>query len=227
MNQAGVDLYKEQQASLARPCYNYSLIARFFFLAMDLATGRKITLAKTKLLEILASIPYRGWEALHYARLTRGYKNRSFVQLSCEIIAWARTAQDNEYRHLLIINEKMKDEGLRDPWYLFPPLTFFMVWSYILLARLLAFFSYRRALLFNAEFEDHAEHVYARFVEEHPEWQAQPVKNALVAEYTAAETWADVFRRIALDERDHRNTSFAFCGKPEYIVKYSGMPQKH
>jgi hypothetical protein len=27
----------------------------------------------------------------------------------------------------------------------------------------------RRAFLFNAEFEDHAEHVYAQFIKEHPE----------------------------------------------------------
>jgi hypothetical protein len=164
MNQTNIDLQKEQRASLARPRYKYSLAARFFFLAMDLATGKEVTLAKAKLLEILACIPYREWEALQYARMTRHYQNRESVQQARLVVSWGREAQDNEYWHLLVINEKMKQDGLRDPWYLFPPITFLMVWSYILFVRPLAFFRPRRAFLFNAEFEDHAEHVYAQFV---------------------------------------------------------------
>jgi len=34
-----------------------------------------------------------------------------------------------------------------------------------------------------------------------------------------------VFRRIGLDERDHRNASFALAGRPELIVPYDGMPE--
>ena len=50
------------------------------------------------------------------------------------------------------------------------------------------------------------------------------VDNELVRQYSNAKTWADVFRRIGLDERDHMNHSFYFCGKPENIIKYEGMP---
>ena len=42
--------------------------------------------------------------------------------------------------------------------------------------------SIRRAFLFNAEFEDHAEHVYAQCVDEHPEWEQQPVNDEQVKE---------------------------------------------
>ena len=56
------DLKKEQQATTNRPRYRYSLAAKVFFLSMDLITGKKITLPKVKLIEILASIPYRSWE---------------------------------------------------------------------------------------------------------------------------------------------------------------------
>ena len=91
---------------------------------------------------------------------------------------------------------------------------------------MLAWISIRRAILFNAEFEDHAEHVYAQFVAEHPEWEDQPANNEKVKAYGDLATWADVFRRIALDERDHRNNSFRLCGKPECIAKYDGMPDK-
>jgi hypothetical protein len=219
-----IDLKKEQQSSLARPPYKYSLAARAFFVAMDLVTGKKTTLAKMKLLEILASVPYRAWEIRQYARMTNRYGSRELVQRARRIITWAREAQDNEYQHLLVINEKMKQDGIKNPWYLFPPIPWLMVASYVLASRAMALVSIRRAFLFNAEFEDHAEHVYAQFVEEHPEWDTQPVDNELVKEYGGLNTWADVFSRIGLDERDHRNHSFVFCGKPECVVEYQGMP---
>lgn len=100
-----------------------------------------------------------------------------------------------------------------------------MVGSYILISRTLAVFNISRAFLFNAEFEDHAEHVYAKFVEEHPEWDTQPVDSNLVKEYGDLQTWGDVFRRIGLDERDHMNSSLVFCGKQGLVVKYEGMPE--
>ena len=88
----------------------------------------------------------------------------------------------------------------------------------------MAVFNIRRAFLFNAEFEDHAEHVYAKFVEDHPEWAEQPVNNPVVDDTGTLQTWADVFMRIGLDERDHMNNSFVYCGKPENVVRYEGMP---
>jgi hypothetical protein len=77
-----IDLKKEHQASRERPRYRYSLAAKGFFLSMDLITGSSITLAKAKLIEILASIPYRSWEIRQYARMTRCYRNRELVQES-------------------------------------------------------------------------------------------------------------------------------------------------
>ncbi|MFW6137270.1 MAG: hypothetical protein ACOC5U_04245 [Candidatus Aminicenantaceae bacterium] len=219
-----VDLKKEQKSSLERPRYKYSLAAKIFFGAMDILAGKKITLPKAKLIEILASIPYRAWEFRQYSRLTRNYRNQNTVQKAWEIMKWSREAQDNEYLHLLVINEKMKEENLKDPWYLFPVFPFFIAGFYVFLTRLSAWIHIRRAFLFNAEFEDHAEHEYARFVEEHPEWEQQPVKSDKVKEYADLPVWADVFRRIGLDERDHMNHSFILCGIPENAVKYNGMP---
>jgi ubiquinol oxidase len=215
-----IDLKKEQQATLARPRCTYSLAANFFFWSMDLLTGKKTTLAKAKLIEMLASIPYRAWEFRQYARLTRCFRNRDRVQKAQAIVAWSRAAQDNEYWHLRVIHEKMKEDGVKDAWYLFQPVTFLMVGFYIVFARMMALVSIRRAFLFNAEFEDHAEHVYAKLVEAHPEWEQQPLVNEQVKAYADLSNWADVFRRIGLDEREHRNQSFISCGQPESVVKY-------
>lgn len=213
-----IDLKKEQQASLQRPRCKYSLAARLFFLSMDLITGKKTTLAKAKLIEMLASIPYRAWEFRQYAFVTRRYRDPLAVKEGREIIDWCRAAQDNECWHLLVINEKMKEADCQDPWYLLAPVTFLLVGSYVLFTRGLARISLRRSFLFNAEFEDHAEHVYARFVAEHPEWEQQAVGNEQVKEYADLPTWADVFRRIGLDERDHMNRSFIYGGQPQRIV---------
>ena len=72
---------------------------------------------------------------------------------------WAREAQDTEYWHLLVVNEKMKADGIKDPWYLVPPVPLLMVGFYAAIMHVMAIISIRRAFLFNAEFEDHAEHV--------------------------------------------------------------------
>jgi hypothetical protein len=225
MEQAKIDLKREQQASMSRPSYEYSLAARFFFLAMDLVAGHKATLAKIKLLEILASIPYREWEIFNYGRMTRYYQNLTLMEQARQIVGWSREAQDNEYMHLLVIVEKMKADRLSDPWYFIPPIPRLIGWGYVVFARLLAKVSLQRAFLFNAEFEDHAEHSYASFVAEKPVLENQFVDSAIVTEYSNVKTWADVFRRIGLDERDHRNWSFILSGKMEHVVRYDGMPE--
>ena len=220
-----VDLKKEQKATLAREHYKYSLAAKFFFFMMDMVTGKKTTPSKAKLLESLASIPYRAWETRQYKRLTCKYKNEKLVDSAQDIMHWGREAQDNEYWHLLVINEKMKEDNMKDAWYLCGFVRCFMVGTWAIMSRMLALFNIKRAFLFNAEFEDHAEHIYAQFVEDNPELDSQPVNSELVRQYGEFDNWGDVFRRIGLDERDHMNNSFVYCGKPENVVKYEGMPE--
>lgn len=225
MSQAEIDLKLEQEASRARPRYKYSLPVRLMVASMDMAAGRRTSLAKAKLLEILASIPYREWEWREYARMTAGYREQPVVERARRIAAWGHEAQDNEHWHLRVIHEKMKKDGLRDAWYLARPIAASVVWSYSLMSGMLARISLRRAFLFNAEFEDHSEHVYAQFVADHPELETQPVESVLVRQYTQASTWADVFRRMGLDERNHRNQSFVAAGKGDLVVRYAGMPE--
>ncbi|HZJ73414.1 MAG TPA: alternative oxidase [Perlabentimonas sp.] len=227
MVNSNIDLKKEQQATLNTPRYKYSLMAKIFFAGMNIAAGKKDDLPKAKLLEILASIPYRAWEIRHYMKLTRKFRNINKVEKYQTIIDWGRVAQDNEYMHLLVIHEKMKEDGIKDKWYLKPVFAYLIVLSYVIIAKLMAFFSQKRAFLFNAQFENHAESVYANLVQDNPQWEDEKVTNELVKMYADVDTWADVFRRISLDERDHMNHSFEFCGKPELVHKYEGMPESY
>jgi demethoxyubiquinone hydroxylase (CLK1/Coq7/Cat5 family) len=193
--------------------------------SMDMAARRCTSLAKAKLLEILASIPYREWERRGYARMTAAYHKQLVVERAHRIAVWGREAQDNEHWHLRIIHEKMKENGQRDAWYVARPIAALVVWSYALLSGMLARLSLRRAFLLNAELEDHSEHVYADFVADHPELETQPVEPLLVRQWTDASSWADVFRRMGLDERNHRNQSFVACGRGDLVVRYAGMPE--
>jgi len=216
-----INLHAEQQASLNRPRCRYTLAAKFFFASMDLVTGKGVNLPKTLLIELLASIPYRAWELRMYSKLTFGYRRREATKKMIEIMQWSRDAQDNEYWHAQAIQEKMIEDQTKRPWYLLPPVTFFVIMSYVIFTRLMALFNLRRAFLFNAEFEDHAEHVYAQFVEENPQWKEQPVTQKVVLDRMPFANWSEVFCRIGLDEREHRDASFVEAGLPENVVGHN------
>jgi hypothetical protein len=219
-----VDVRKEHKATLKRPSYPYSLMARFFIYTMDLIAGKETTLSKLKLLELLASIPYREWERRQYANCTKRFKDPYCVHKCKRIIHWCRMAQDNEYWHLQVIEEKTKEDGIQDAWYLSYWIRTFFIWTYMAFSKYTAYFNLPWAVFFNAQFEDHAEHCYASFIEQHPSLENQPVQSKLVQQYCHFTNWADVFRRIGLDERDHRNHSFFHGGRVEYMEEYPGMP---
>lgn len=209
-----IDLKKEQEATLARPRMKYTSMARILFWGMDFVYGKALTLRKVQVLEILARIPYQAWEIRQYLNLTRLYEDRAAVEKGKAITEWAREAQDNEFWHLLVIDERMRQLGIQKHWFwdhLAPRVAAF---KYRLFSRLLAKISIQRAFFMNAEFEDHAEHEYMQFVKDHPELDEEKVESAVAREHGNAETWGDVFRRIGLDERDHMNNSLRFCGLP-------------
>lgn len=219
MEQPAVDLTREQRATMARPRYEYSGLARTFFRSMDLLAGARTTLFKVKLIEALAPVPYRAWESHEHHVLTRHADAEAGA-----IMEWARDAAQNEYWHLRVVAEKIREDAEQRPFYQAEPLPTLMVESYEGMNWMAARLGLRRAFLLNAEFEDHAEHTYAELVDDHPEWEGQPVTSPVVRGYGEFASWADVFRRIGLDERDHRNAGFRFAGRPEMVVGYEGMP---
>lgn len=213
-----IDLKQEMERTLATPRCKYDGLSKLFFLSMDIVAGKKTTLPKVIFLEMLASIPYRKWEARHYVRLTFSYRKQSVVELASKMVEWSRDAQDNEYWHLLVLNERFKESGGSHPWYLNAFITHLALYGYMGFSWLLTRLSMRKALLFNAQFEDHAEHTYAEFVRDNLSLFDEPMTNSVVREYADVSNWGDIFCRIALDERDHRNKSFIAAGKPELVI---------
>ena len=138
-----------------------------------------------------------------------------------------RLSQDNEFGHWLILAvEKIREDKIPESgfWYGFMPKI--LALSYAAFARTLALVCRKLAFHFNAMFEDHAEHEYARFVEDHPELDQQPVTSAWIQAFGNPATWGDVFRHIGLDERIDRNESLAECGRKDQVVPYlNAAPQ--
>ncbi len=221
MVEGGIDFKKEQERTLARPHLRATGMARLLFWGMDVAYGRKTTLPKVRLLEILARIPYQAWETSQYARLSRRYGSETDVARATEILEWGRRAQDNEFWHLRVIERRMQQTGLREGPFWTGVAHPVVCFKYALFSRLLARARIDRAFHMNAEFEDHAERTYMQFVTDHPELEEERPEDPLVNERGPYASWADVFRRIALDERDHMNDSFRHCGMGERVAAYA------
>ncbi|MBP7275374.1 MAG: hypothetical protein KBA51_04140 [Kiritimatiellae bacterium] len=221
----GVNFRVEQEATLARPRMKYTLMARFFFSFMNLIYGKTLTVPKIKLIEILARIPYQAWELKAYWQLSFGYYDERIRSEAVHLVHLGRLSQDNEFWHLVIAVEKIREDQIKESgfWFYFMPKV--MAVFYAVFARTLAVFHLKSAYYFNAMFEDHAEHEYARFVQEHPELDQQPVKSELVKQFGPYPTWGDVFRRIGLDERIHMNESLQGCGRGGEVVPYASLPK--
>src|SRR5947207_3174981 len=68
----------------------------------------------------------------------------------------------------------------------------------------------------NADFEDHAEHEYMRYVAEHPELETQDDPGAYAAQYGRYGSLADLFRQIGHDERVHKLDSLVNMAAPRF-----------
>ncbi len=202
-------LREEQERTLATPRRRHGLLARALFLSMDALYGRRRTLSKFKVLEVVARVPYQAWEHVAYIALTHRYREPDFARRIFEFVREAREQQDNEQWHLLILEEMVHARGIEEGFV-----------RYRVIPQLLAFFFYHVSWLLyvlrpessyrlNADFEDHAEHEYMEFVREHPELEQEPFTSIFEDEYGRFDSVADLFRRIALDERQHKEESLA------------------
>lgn len=207
-----VDLKAEQQKTMQTPVMSANFILRMMYLTMDLLYGAKGSLPKFKVIEILASYPYRAWENGSYNRLSRryaraGYVKEGAIDRDLRHIELGRHAQDNEQTHLTLIEDIMRQKGMKQGWFSGFLLPRCMMLTYHLLTRVMYFVRPEWSFSMNARFESHAEHEYMLLVQDHPEWEEEPVDSVHFERYPRQKSMADLFRRIGLDERDHMNES--------------------
>ena len=202
-------LKEEQQRTIASPRRRYGLLARVLFGTLELLYGPRKTLSKFKVLEVIARVPYQAWEHVAYIAMTHTYKTPSFARRVFEFVKESRAQQDNEQWHLLILEELVQRKGIRENFFLCRILPQFMAFFYYHVSWLLYVMKPAWSYALNADLEDHAEHEYMAFVKENPAFETESFESEFKADYGSYENIADLFRRIGLDERLHKEESLA------------------
>jgi demethoxyubiquinone hydroxylase (CLK1/Coq7/Cat5 family) len=206
----------EQQRTLDSPRRPYGLAARALFRLLDLIYGRSRTLSKFKVLEVVARVPYQAWEHVGYVAVTHRYSRPTFARRIFERVHESRQQQDNEQWHLLILEELVDRVGRRESFVRYRLLPQALAFAYYQLSWLLYVLHPAWSYALNADFEDHAEHEYALFVEEHPELEREPYCGQFADEYGRFASVADLLRQIGHDERVHKEESLARMGDPRF-----------
>ena len=210
------DLAEEQRKTLTASRMSYSLLARVLFLGLDLLYGRRRTLSKFKVLEVIARVPYQAWEHVAYVAMTHKYSEPDFAKRIFDFVSESRRQQDNEQWHLLILEEMIHRRGRREGFLLYRMLPQIVAFFYYHVSWLLYVIKPRLSYELNAHFEDHAEHEYMEFVRDNPELEEIPFESAFEKDYGTFASVADLFRRIGLDEREHKEESLARMELPRF-----------
>jgi len=196
-------LVAEQGTTLRTRRRRAGLSARLLFLIMDVVYGRQRTLEKFRVLELVARVPYQAWENVAYVAVTHTARQPGFARRVFDRVQVSRWEQDNEQWHLLIL-EELTAEGPRQPWLKARVLPQVLAFGYYQLSWLMYAVRPAWSYRLNADFEDHAEHEYALFVDEHPEWESTPYRSSFREDFGRYDSLADLFRQIVYDERLHK-----------------------
>jgi hypothetical protein len=198
------ELKRAQGETLAASRMRYGLLARALFFSMDLFYGRKQSVSKFKVLEVIARVPYQAWEHVAYIAITHTHAYPDFARRVFERVKESRIQQDNEQWHLLILEELTDRKGVRENfvWYRLLPQVIAFVYYHI--AWSLYVVHPRWSYLLNAYFEDHAEHEYMKYVVENPALESEPFESTFADDYGRFASLADLFRQIGYDERVHK-----------------------
>ncbi len=201
------ELKNEQVKTLVSPRRRYGFLAGVLFFMMDLFYGKKKTISKFKVLEVVARVPYQAWEHVAYIAMTHTYAMPNFARRVFEFVKESRNQQDNEQWHLLILEEMAQKNKIRENFFLYRIAPQFLAFFYYHVSWLLYVIKPSYSYRMNADFEAHAEHEYMEFVEENPALETAPFESDFKSEYGNFQNLADLFRRIGLDERIHKEES--------------------
>jgi ubiquinol oxidase len=192
----------------------YSLLARALFKAMDLAYGRSRTILKFTMLEFIARVPYQAWERIGYLALARHRRRSALATRVFDRIVQTRAEQDNEQWHLLILQDLVQRQGLKQSFLMHRLAPWLIAFGYYHASWLLFLIRPAWSYRLNADFEDHAEHEYMAYAAEHPELDTEPDPGTYAAQYGRYGSLADLFRQIGHDERIHKLDSLASLRAP-------------
>ena len=206
----------EQQRTLTAPRRRYGLAARALFGAMEAIYGSSPSLPTFRVLEIVARVPYQAWEHVAYVAVTHTHEQPDLARSIHDRVVQARAEQDNEQWHLLIIEELLQRNGFRHRPIRDRVIPQVLAFVYYQLSWLLYVARPAWSYRLNADFEDHAEHTYMEFVAANPDLDDTPWESQFTDDYGHHPTVGDLFRRIGLDEREHKDASVARLTHPRF-----------
>ncbi len=209
-------LREEQEVTLRTPRRKYRFAARLLFTTMDVFYGKAGSLAKYRVLEVIARVPYQAWEHVAYLAITHIYRRPDFARRIFERVKEARAQQDNEQFHLLILEELTHRQGGREGFVRYRVIPQILAFVYYQLSWLLYVLKPQWSYRLNADFEDHAEHEYMQFVSDNPQLEEQLHESCFEEEYGQFDSLADLIRQIGYDERVHKLESLARMSEPRF-----------
>jgi hypothetical protein len=209
-------LRAEAEKAAERPRRNYGAPARVLFALLDVIYGRRSTLEKFRVLEVVARVPYQAWEQVAFIAITHTHEDPSFARRVHDRVGLVRAQQDNELFHLLILEEMLDRRDHQRSLIRGRIVPQLIAFGYYHLSWLLYIVRPRFSYSLNADFEDHALHTYLGYVREHPELDDEEWVSEFAEEYGPVDTIGDVIRSIALDERHHRDESEALTANARF-----------
>ncbi len=216
------ELRTHQERYLEIPTYRYGLPARLLFWAADKAFPQGRSFEFFAFVELVARVPYMAWEHVGHIAQTQNHRDHSFGRQIQDRVLLARDEQDNEFWHLLIMEEFLDASGYKRRLFfdrLFPQILSLIYYqlSWVLFVAKPQW-SYR----LNSDLEDHAMRQYACFVEEHPEFDEIEWQSNYRGDYGFHATVGDMLRQIAVDEEQHKNHSEDFIRRGARFSRASG-----
>jgi ubiquinol oxidase len=210
------ELAVAQKETLSAPRRKYGIAARALFATLDIVYGKPRTMSKFKVLEIVARVPYQTWEHVAYIAVTHVHQSTGLAKRIQDRIVEARSQQDNELWHLLILQDLLVRRGVRESRLKFFWLPQLIAFGYYQFSWLLYVMNPKWSYRLNADFEDHAEHEYMQWVADNPQWETEPFDSDFGEDYGVFDSLADLFRQIGHDERVHKQESIAAMDEPRF-----------
>ncbi|MFN3254514.1 MAG: alternative oxidase [Ilumatobacter sp.] len=216
------ELREHQARYLSMPEYRYGPAARLLFWTADKVFPQGRSFEFFAFVELVARVPYMAWEHVGHIAQTQNHRDHEFDRKIQDRVLLARDEQDNEFWHLLIMEEACEQVGYERRWFfdkLFPQILSVV---YYHLSWLLFVVRPNWSYQLNRDFEDHAMRQYARFVEEHPEFDEMAWESRYRGDYGFHATVGDMLRQIAHDEEQHKLHSEAFIRRGARFSRRTG-----
>lgn len=215
------ELREHQQRILDMPAYRYGAPARLLFWTANKVFPQGRSFEFFAFVELVARVPYMTWEHVGHIAQTQTQRDHAFARKIQDRVVLARDEQDNEFWHLVIMQEFLESSGYKRRWFfdrVFPQL---LSVAYYQLSWLLFVLHPKSSYRLNSDFEDHAMGQYALFVEEHPEFDEMTWESKYRDDYGHHITVGDMLRQVALDEEQHKQHS------DEFIERGSRFSRDH